>query len=50
MIYEIVTSQISGAQYIERYNLDGTRTFIPEDLANADYQEYLKSLDEPSES
>ena len=31
---------------IERINEDGTMTSFLEDPANADYQEYLESLDE----
>jgi hypothetical protein len=33
---------------IKRTDKDGTITWIPIEPANADYQEYLGSLDEPN--
>ncbi len=33
--------------YIERQNEDESISFIPKDLANADYQRYLRWLENP---
>ncbi len=46
MTYEKYTSEISGQEFIVKYNEDGSVAYIPTDPANSDYQEYLKSLDE----
>ena len=35
-----------GATVVQRNNDDGSTSYIPEDLDNADYQAYLASLDE----
>ena len=43
-VYEVVTTEM-GNQVIERTDEDGTIWWIPEDPANSDYQEYLKSLE-----
>jgi hypothetical protein len=40
-------TEVGGSEIIVRLNDDGSETWIPIDLANTDYQEYLKSLDEP---
>jgi hypothetical protein len=37
-----------GTQYIKRINADNSVSFIPMTEENADYREYLKSLDETS--
>jgi hypothetical protein len=42
--YEVITTDI-GAVMIKRTDPDGIVWWIPEDPANADYQEYLKSLE-----
>lgn len=42
--YEKVT--IKDQEVIKRENADGTISWIPLDLGNLDYQEYLKSLNE----
>lgn len=47
MKYELKTSE-DGRKYVLRYNEDGTISDIPANEANADYQEYIKSLDEAS--
>jgi hypothetical protein len=36
----------SGIQYILRNNGNDTISWIPKDLENADYRQYLESLDE----
>ena len=36
-----------GWDYIERDNGDGTLSTIPLDLANSDYQRYLRWLENP---
>lgn len=41
-----MTQYIEHEFVIERHNLDGSISFIPKDLANSDYQAYLKR-DEP---
>jgi len=45
MTYKIIES-FDGIKTIQRDNEDGSLTFIPVNLANSDYQAYLKSLDE----
>jgi hypothetical protein len=45
--YEVVSTDL-GVDVIKRTNPDDTVTFIPKDEANADYQAYLKSLEESS--
>ena len=42
--YEEVTTS-NGNNYIKRTNDNGSESWIPTDPANADYQEYLKSLE-----
>ena len=42
-MYEVIT--VEGETMIKRTNADGSISYIPEDLDNADYQEYLKSLE-----
>lgn len=44
--YTKTKSIVSEQEIIVRDNEDGTITYIPSDLANSDYQRYLKSLDE----
>ena len=39
--YEIQIDQTSNAKTILRFNEDGSVSYIPEDLANSDYQAYL---------
>jgi hypothetical protein len=39
--YEIIKSEISGNDILQRINDDGSVSFIPTDPANADYQAYL---------
>jgi hypothetical protein len=41
--YEVITSD-SGNQVIKRTDENGIETWIPKDLSNADYQNYLNSL------
>jgi hypothetical protein len=43
MEYELIKTDFSS--YVKRSNEDGTITLIPLDESNADYQEYLKSLE-----
>ena len=38
--------QNTNNKFIKRMNEDSSITFIPEDTANTDYQEYLKWLSE----
>lgn len=38
--YEIFTTE-SGNEFIQRFNEDGSISFIPLDPTNADYQAYL---------
>lgn len=45
-IYKIIV--MSDYSYVERTDDDGKVWAIPEDLDNADYQEYLASLNEPA--
>lgn len=47
-MYEIITGEIAGEIFetICRKNDDGTESTIPKDEANADYQAYLKWLEE----
>ena len=45
--YEVYTDAF-GDVWIIRFNENGSISYIPEDPANADYQEYLKSLNEPA--
>ena len=42
--YKLVKNELS--EMVVRDNEDGTLTWIPCNLENSDYQEYLKSLDE----
>ena len=44
MIYEIYASQISGIEFIKRFNKDGSESWVPTDPANSDYQAYLATL------
>ena len=46
MKYTEYTSN-SGNQFIARENQDGTTSHIPVDLANSDYQRYLRWLENP---
>jgi hypothetical protein len=46
--YEEVFSEITNVKSIKRTDDDGAIWWIPIDPANADYQAYLKSLDEAS--
>jgi len=46
--YEIYTSPMDGNESITRHNEDGSVTSIPTDLANSDYQRYLKPEAEQS--
>ena len=39
--YEQFTAELSGNEFIKKINEDGSISFIPKDLANADYQAYL---------
>lgn len=43
--YELITDDF-GNEVVKRNEADGVTTWIPKDLANADYQAYLASLDE----
>jgi hypothetical protein len=45
-MYEVI--DVEGEVMIKRTNADGSISYIPQDLDNADYQEYLRSLDEPA--
>jgi hypothetical protein len=38
--YEIFTTEL-GNEFIQRFNEDGSTSFIPLDPTNADYQAYL---------
>jgi hypothetical protein len=42
--YEVIENPFGNT--IKQDNEDGTTFFIPTDLANSDYQAYIKSLDE----
>ena len=47
-MYELITADAPFAQQvIKRTNADGSESFIPKDLANADYQRYLRWLENP---
>ena len=47
MTYKLHKKNAAGKQTtVIRTNADGKRSFIPFDTANADYQEYLKWVDE----
>ena len=50
MSYEKIVSDISGLEVIVKTNEDGSKTYIPTDPANADYQAYLNKDTLPSES
>lgn len=39
--YEIVVSELDGSELLKRINDDGTESWIPKDVANSDYQEFL---------
>jgi hypothetical protein len=43
--YEKIATSF-GAEIIKRVDQNGSESWIPTDLANSDYQAYLKSLDE----
>jgi len=43
--YKLITNQL-GEEYIEMQTPEGIISFVPINPANADYQEYLKSLNE----
>lgn len=45
MTYEEYTAN-QGGSFIKRVNLDGTTSFIPIDLSNSDYKQYLIWLEE----
>ena len=47
--YEKQNDPITGAEFIIRYNDDATVSYIPADLANADYQAYLAQLEAEAE-
>ena len=42
MTYQLLTN-LDGTTSLVRTNADGSQTFIPQDLANSDYVEYLKT-------
>lgn len=42
-------TEVGGSKIIVRFNDDGSETWIPIDLANSDYQAYLKSLEDSME-
>ena len=46
--YKKITKTDPNWEYIARTNEDGSVSVIPIELANSDYQAYLKSLDEAS--
>ena len=46
MTYELFTSE-TGVEFIKRINDDGSVSFIPKDLANSEYQIYLRWLENP---
>ena len=48
--YEIIETEYLGiiSSILKRNNEDGSTSWIPIDLANSDYQQYLKSLEESS--
>ena len=43
--YEMIETPFGG-EVLKRTDENGQEWFIPNDLANSDYQAYLKSLDE----
>ena len=43
--YEVIT--IQGQEVIQCTNENGTVSFIPKDLANSDYQRYLRWVEDP---
>ena len=44
-MYSIIEKE--GAEIIKRENTDGTTSWIPKDERNADYQRYLRWLENP---
>jgi hypothetical protein len=42
MKYEIIKSDF-GSESVKRINDDGSVSFIPMDISNSDYQEYLET-------
>lgn len=47
--YEIAVSALDNSEIIKRINEDGTVSWIPRDIANSDYQEYLKWIEANNE-
>jgi len=48
MKYEMKKLQSMDVEVLTRHNDDGSVTYIPMELENPEYQEYLASLDEAS--
>ena len=48
MTYEKIISDVSGLEVIVKTNDDGSKTYIPADPTNADYQRYLNPEAEQS--
>ena len=46
MIYETYENSL-GIEYVKGTRADGSVIFIPSDLANSDYQRYLRWLENP---
>ena len=44
--YKVITSEVTGSNFIERINDNGTIDYIPTNEANSDYQAYLVWLSE----
>lgn len=44
--YKVITSEVTGSNFIERINDNGTIDYIPTNETNLDYQAYLKYLEE----
>lgn len=48
-VYEVIET-IAGGEVIKRTDLNGIETWIPKDLGNSDYQAYLESLNDNTET
>jgi hypothetical protein len=48
MTYEVILSDLTGLEIIVKTNDDGSKTYIPKDERNSDYQRYLNPEAEQS--
>jgi hypothetical protein len=44
--YEVIINEYSGNESVKRTDEDGKEWFIPKDIDNYDYKEYLNWLEE----